>query len=269
MLVPWYLASCLEQNLAELAVWLRKNGLKVNEDKTQLMVLGTHQNLRQLPPINVKFMGTTIAGSPTARNLGVTFDVNLSFAAHVTDVVRRCTGVLSGLSHSRHYLPRCTLATLVQALAVSTVRYAISVYGVCGVTQMGRLQKMLNFGARVVSGRRRFDHISDVMRELRWLSAENMYRFQSVMLLKKMLITGQPESLRDRITSRGSVHGRSTRQANLLDTPMIRTEAGRRRFLYSTVTIYNELPTALRDLCLSRFKVEYRAMLLREQYGDD
>ena len=75
-------------------------------------------------------------------------------------------------------------------------------------------------------------------------------RFQSVMLLKKMLITGQPESLRDRITSRGSVQGRSTRQANLLDTPMIRTEAGRRRFLYSTVTIYNELPTTLHDLGL-------------------
>ena len=35
------LVACLEQNLAELAVWLRKNGLKVNADKTQLMVLHT------------------------------------------------------------------------------------------------------------------------------------------------------------------------------------------------------------------------------------
>ena len=263
------LVACMEENLASLAIWLRKNGLKVNADKTQLVVIGTHQNLRQLPPISVEFMGTTITGSPTARNLGVPFDVNLSFGDHVTEVVRRCTGVLSGLSHSRHYLPGSTLATLVQALAVSIIRYAISVYGVCGVTQMGRLQRMLNFGARVISGRRKYDHISDVMRDLQWLSAENMWRFHSVMLLKKMLTTGQPESLHDRIASRGSIHGRSTRQAGQLDTPMIRTETGRRRFLYSAVTMYNELPTALRDLSLRRFKSEYRALLLRKQYGDD
>ena len=119
------LVACMEENLASLAIWLRKNGLKVNADKTQLVVIGTHQNLRQLPPISVEFMGTTITGSPTARNLGVTFDVNLSFGDHVTEVVRRCTGVLSGLSHSRHYLPGSTLATLVQALAVSIIRYAL------------------------------------------------------------------------------------------------------------------------------------------------
>ena len=263
------LVACLEQNLTALAVWLRKNGLKVNADKTQLLVLGTRQNLRQLPPISVEFMGTTITGSPTARNLGVTFDVNLSFGDHVTEVVRRCTGVLSGLSHSGHQLPRSTLSTLVQALAVSVIRYAISVYGVCGVTQMGRLQRMLNFGARVISGRRKYDHISDVMRDLQWLSAENMWRFHSVMLLKKMLVTGQPESLHDRIASRGSIHGRSTRQAGMIDTPMIRTEAGRRRFLYSAVTMYNELPANLRDLSLLRFKKEYRALLLSKQCDDD
>ena len=214
-------------------------------------------------------MGATIEQSPTAKNLGVTFDAHLSFDTHVSEVVRRCTGVLSGLCHTRHYLPRDTLVTLVQALAVSTIRYAISVYGVCGVTQTSRLQRLLNFGARVVSGRRKFDHISDVMRELRWLSAENLWRFQSVMLLKKMLATGQPEVLRASIACRGSVHGRGTRQADHLDTPMIRTEAGRRRFLYSAVTMYNSLPAALRELGLHRFKKEYRAMLLREQYGDD
>ena len=263
------LVACMEHNLAALGDWLRKNGLKVNADKTQLMVVGTRQNVRQLPAISVQFMNATMVPSPTAKNLGVTFDAALSFDVHVSDVVRRCTGVLSGLCHSRHCLPRDTLVTLVQALAVSAVRYAISVYGVCGITQMRRLQRLLNFGARIVSGRRKFDHISDVMRDLQWLSAENMWRFQSVMLLKKMLTTGQPESLRDRVTSRCGLHGRSTRQADHLQVPMIRTEAGRRRFLYSAVDMFNRLPASVRDLNLLRFKKEYRARLLREQYGDD
>ena len=177
--------------------------------------------------------------------------------------------VLSGLSHSRHYLPGSTLATLVHT-GIDCVNHSVRHQCLrCMWCHSDRLQRMLNFGARVISGRRKYDHISDVMRDLQWLSAENMWRFHSVMLLKKMFTTGQPESLHDRIASRGSVHGRSTRQAGQLDTPMIRTETGRRRFLYSAVTMYNELPTALRDLSLRRFKSEYRALLLRKRYGND
>ena len=138
-----------------------------------LIIVGTKQNLHNLPPITVNFMGTGITGSPSVKKLGVTFDQNLTFTDHVTDVARRCTGVLSGLSRCRHAPPRETLTTLVQALAASSIRYCISVYGVCGVAQRARLQKLLNFRARVVSGRRKYDHISDVLKELQWLSAEN------------------------------------------------------------------------------------------------
>ena len=133
---------------------------------------------------------------------------------------------------------------------------------------MSRLQRLINFGARVVSGRRKYDHISDVLKQLRWLSAVNMWRFQSVTLLKRTLETGQPESLCGGIVSRGSVHGRVTRQSDQLDLPVIRTESGRRRFLYAATSVYNTLPPTLRELDLRRFRNEYREYLLREQYGD-
>ena len=84
-----------------------------------------------------------------------------------------------------------------------------------------------------------------------------------------MLATGQPESLREGIVTRRSVHGRETRQADFFETPAIRTESGRRRFLYSAVTTYNSLPPAVRGLGPRQFKAQYRALLLREQYGDE
>ena len=82
----------LEEDLAALSVWFRKNGLKVNAEKTQLIILGTRQNLRPLPPIAVEFMGTEVTAAHTAKNLGVTFDQSLSFSDHVNEVVRRGTG---------------------------------------------------------------------------------------------------------------------------------------------------------------------------------
>ena len=87
-------------------------------------------------------------------------------------------------------------------------------------------------------------------------------------MLVRMLHTGQPESLRNNVETRGSIHGRNTRQANSLATPAIRTEFGRRRFLYSAVCEYNSLPRELRHLGPRQFRIQYCAHLLRGQYGE-
>ena len=242
--------------------------MKINAQKTQLIVLGTRQNLRQLPTVSINFMGATVSGSPAVRNLGVVFDQCMSFAAHTDDVVRRCTGILIGLSHSRHILPHSTLTTLVQSLVISLIRYCISVYGSCNTTQLARLQKLLNFSARVISGRRKFDHVSDVLRDLGWLSARNMYSYHVLTLLKRMLVTAQPESIASRIVHRRDVHQRATRQIDMLHVPRIKSESGRRRFLFTAVTAFNSLPPAMCDLNLRAFKAELRRHLLRQQAAD-
>ena len=259
----------MEKTSFDLSHWFGKNGLKVNADKTQLIVLGSRQNIKRLPPVSVRFMGVTVAGSPTARNPGVVFDQSMTFSAHIDDVVRRCTGTLCGLSHSRHYLPQSTLIRLVEGLVLSLIRYCITVYGSANKTQLCHLQRLLNFAARVISGRRKYDHISDVLRELNWLTAENMYTYHGLTLLNRIRCTSEPESIAGGLITRHDVHNRCTRQSDQLVTPRIRSDSGRRRFLYSIVTTFNGLPAAMRDLQPSLFKSEVRSWILRSQLGDE
>ena len=259
------LTRSLEQNLSTISHWYYKNGLKINAAKTQFIVLGTREMIRRIPPISVTFSGSTIACSNTVKNLGVWIDRDMSFTAHTDDVVRRCTGTLCGLSHGRHSLPQSVMATLVQGLVFSVIRYCLSVYGASNVTQRSRLQKLIRFAARVVSGRRKFDHVSDVIDERGWLHAENLYEYHRLVLVKKMLATSEPSSLADSLSMRLSVHGRDTRNSNRLVTPSIKSESGRRRFLYSAVYAYNELPQALRDLDCTRFKLGVKKHLLEKQ----
>ena len=139
----------MERTLFELSLWFDKNGLKVNADKAQLIVIGSRQNIQRLPSVSVKFMGATVAGSPTVWNLDVVFDQNVTFSAHTDDVVRRCTCTLCGLRHCRHCLPQSTLIRVVEGLVVGImIRYCISVYGSANKTQLSRLQRLLNFGSR-------------------------------------------------------------------------------------------------------------------------
>lgn len=243
--------------------------MKINSSKTQFIILGSQQNIRNIRHPTINFMDSVIEVSKTAKNLGVVFDRCMSFTSHVDDVIRRCTGTLRGLGHIRHCIPERTIITLVEGLVLSVVRYCLSVYGACTITQIRRLQKLINFGARVISGRRKFDHISDVIRRLGWLRAEYLIEYHCLTTLKKILLTGHPAIMANSLASRQSVHGRNTRQNQRLQTPVIRTESGRRRFLYNAVRSYNDLPTNVRDATnITVFKTRLKVYLREQQLND-
>ena len=132
---------------------------------------------------------------------------------------------------------------------------------------MKRVQKVLNFAARVLSGRRKFDHVSDVLNRLDWLTAEHMYLYHGLSLLKRMICVSEPECVARDLITRGDVHHRVTRNADHFITPAIRSESGRRRFKHSIVSAYNALPSEMRCLTADRFKNELKQYLLSKQRG--
>ncbi|KAF0314138.1 RNA-directed DNA polymerase from mobile element jockey [Amphibalanus amphitrite] len=157
------LVGSLEEALSVAHDWYSKNGLKINAAKTQFIVLGSREMTRRIPSVSIKFAGSTITCSDAVKNLGVWFERDMTFVTHTNDVIRRCTGTLCGLSHSRHSLPQSVMATMVQGLVFSVIRYCLSVYGASNATQRGRLQKVIRFAARVVSGRKKFDRLDGAM----------------------------------------------------------------------------------------------------------
>ena len=258
------LIATMEQALSSLGAWFHSHGLKENTGKTELIVCGSRQNCRGMRPTSIRFREDIVRESPTVRNLGVLFDKNLSWDSHVSALVKKCNGILIGLSHVRHQIPSSLLPTIVDALVLSHVRYCLAVYGNGSENNMQRLQKVLNFCLRAVSGRRKYDHISDVREELGWLTARQLYEVQSLNLLHKIRRTGEPQALASQISANSVLRSRSTRQDSDLALPRVRTNAGKRRLLYSTVQRYNGLPLDMRESSLRTFKRTLRDVLLDE-----
>ena len=229
--------------------WFMQNSLKLNSSKTQLIVLGTRQMLQSVPPVCLTVNGSTIQESDRVRNLGLVMDRTLSYELHIDQLVGRCTGLLIGLSHARYRLPKETLATIVNALVLSTVRYCISVYGTAAAKNMSRVQKVINFGARVITGRRKRDHISDTLRSLTWLPARELVIYHTLCLVKRMLVTGAPQDIAAQLATVGQGRERSTRQDADLALPRIRSESGRKRFLYRAVSAFNLRPGGGGSFC--------------------
>ena len=77
---------------------------RLNAAKTQLLWLGSSQLLDKVDCHDVLVLGTHVAISDTARDLGVIIDLELSLAAHVTAVCR------SGYNQLRLLRPRSPFA---------------------------------------------------------------------------------------------------------------------------------------------------------------
>ena len=193
-------------------------------------------------------------------------DRHLTYQPHIDEMTRKCNGVLIALSHARHVIPKGALKTIVQALAVSIVRYCLSVYGTCGEVQLHRVQKVLNFCARVVCGRRKHDRISDVFTDMKWLTAPELVMYHRVCSVHRALVTGQPEAIADTIGQAANrIHEHATRHASEITLPRIRSEAGRRRLCYSAVRMYNQVPP-LNPNASFKHQLKQHILTLRHHY---
>ena len=246
--------SRLESGLNSLDRWFRANGLKVNATKTQVITFGSRQNIRSLAPVTVNFGGVALEPCTEVRNLGVTFDHLLNWDRHVANLTRRCFGTLAGLAHLRHHVPAHVVEMLVTALVMSQVRYCISVYGNGSSNNLSRIQKIINFAVRVIHGRSRYDHVSDLRQRLGWMTSDELVQYHTLRLLHKVLSDGEPESLATMFQTNSSRRERSTRQDSHLHIPASRTNAGKRCFHRRAPVMYNALPPEVTELSVKRFK---------------
>jgi len=78
-------AGCIER----IRDWMASNRLKLNEDKTQIIWLGTwHELNKTLPQTLTLLNGTVLLFSTAVKNLGILIDSQLTMADHIAAVCR-------------------------------------------------------------------------------------------------------------------------------------------------------------------------------------
>ena len=225
--------SSMSSVLDDMLTWFLQHGMKVNTKKTELLLIGGPRTLpkpEDATPISVQFNGETFRASEkgSVRNLGVTIDKNLNWIKHIESTVAKCCGILIGLASAKHVLPSCVLSRIIDSLVFSHLRYCVQVYSNATNCHLQQIQKVFNFAARVISGRRKFEHVSDVTRALGWLSARDL---NDICLLHRIITQEQPTSIASHIKRNHQVMSRATRQSDLLAVPLAAPDTARERFI--------------------------------------
>ena len=205
-----------------------------------------------------------ITSSKSAKNLVVTMDCNLTYDEHTTQLTSKCIGSLCQINGVKYLFDRRTLITIINSLVFSKLLYCSSVWANTTKKNIELLQTVQNFAARIVSGTRKFDHVTPILKQLQWLPVIKQLEVRDATMVFKCLNGLAPPYLCQKFKTRSEVHNCNTRNRDRLHIPLCRTAAGQRAFTFRGQKLWNSLPDEFQSITnLDVFKVKIKQHFLR------
>ena len=128
--------------VADVKDWMNKN--KLNEEKTELLVVGYHTHLCQVKKELLTFGPNAVPFQTPAKYLGVHLDEILSMKEQVTSLCRSSYFHLCKIASIRPYLSDESTAQLVSSLILSRLDYCNSTLSGLPSCSLNLLQKFQN-----------------------------------------------------------------------------------------------------------------------------
>ena len=155
---------------SDVNVWATANMLKLNDNKTELMLVTSKRtmHLHNLPT-SITDGNAQIPFKQSVKSLGFTLDRHLTMNAHVSNIARTCYFELRRLASIRIFLTSAASATLVSAFVLSRFDYCSSLLFGSTHDVTSNLQRIQNYVARVISRLPKSYSITTHLKSLHWL----------------------------------------------------------------------------------------------------
>ena len=207
----------------------------------------------------VKVGGADVACSQTVRNLGVVFDRSMKMDSHIQAVCQSAYFHLRNIRTLKPYLTPAAIITVTHAFITSRIDYCNSLlYGV-SEQSIQKLQRIQNSAARVITNTPKYNHITPVLRHLRWLPVKQRVVFKILLITYKALHGLAPEYIQELITPKEVTRRLRSNDQLLLAVPKSRLRSyGDGSFKIAAPTLWNALPFKIRIATTVR---QYKTLL--------
>ena len=91
------------------------DNLKLNDEKTELLIIGTPQKLEKVVITHIRVGNTDIHPVSVVRNLDSWLDANLSMTEHISKICSSSFYYLNNLRRIRKYLSKKSAESLIHA----------------------------------------------------------------------------------------------------------------------------------------------------------
>lgn len=257
----------IEACVCEIDSWMVSNKLKLNREKTELLVLSARHRPRPLIE-SVQVANEQILPSVSARNIGVIFDQDMFLEQHVADICKVCFYHLRNIARIRDYLSLPDTETLVHAFITTKLDSCNSLLVGLPKSLLDRLQSVQNSAARLITRSKKYEHISPVMKQLHWLPVSSRITYKILLITFKALNGLAPGYISDLLQAYKPARQLRSSARKLLSVPTIKLATyGQRSFSHAAPVLWNSLPDSLRHCAtLSSFKSNIKTYLFKQAY---
>ena len=260
----------IQNCVKDVRKWMLVNKLKINDSKTEFLIIGSKHQLSQITIDSIKIGDSEIKPVTSVKNLGVLIDNNLSMESHITKTCSAAFYHIYNIKHIRKYLTRDLTEKIVHALITSKLDYCNSLLFGLSNSQLQKLQRVQNAAARIITGTRKYDHITPVLRELHWLPVKERIDFKILLLTFKALNNMAPAYLKDmlRLQTSDRCKLRSEKSVALIVPRTKFTSRGDRAFCTAAPRVWNKLPVEIRrSQSVHTFKTRLKTHLFDNHFN--
>lgn len=235
------LETSVERGITELADWYAANHLSLNLTKTEKMFFSLRNDQIQNPQ--------------SVRFLGVTFDNQLKFDAHVDSVSKKISKNIYLLKNLKYNTEQRVCMIAYHALIQSLCTYCLLIWG--HSTHASRIFALQRKAIRVLAG---LDYRADVRQsfiDMGILTIPSQYIFECLLYARKNW---------DRYGRREDIHDHNTRNKESLNIGYLRLKKSENSTLYYVPTFFNKLPEEVRTLDFNKYKTVVKDYLLKNPF---
>jgi exonuclease III len=253
----------LSTTTERLRYWFLSNGLMLNPDKSEALLVGTHQQRSAVATIkSVPVAGVVLPISSELKSLGVIMDSQLSFDGQVSAMCRACNFHIRALWHVRHLLSSQVARTVACSIVGSRLDYCNAVLYGANKTTLSRLQRIQNSLARVVLQVPRRTHALPLLHQLHWLPVEHRITYKTALLTYKVHVQSSPAYLHSLLIGRSCPRTLRSSETPKFVQPRVRTVIAGRSFRVAAPAVWNSLPpTVVTSTSVSVFKSRLKTHL--------
>ena len=226
----------IENDIGKIKSWMEENQLKMNDAKTEFIVIETLNSLQKNTLDNNEIGNTKIHQSSQIKFLGVFLDEKLSFKDHIQNRSKKASYNLRLISNICKYIDIDSKKILISTLVLSQLDYVNSILSRTPKTIIKPCQTVQNFAAKVAYKKSRREDVCVCLKHLHWLPVKYRTIFKLLTITYNAVHGKAPHYLKEKIKQK--YYHRTTRQSTstgiTLDIPLNRKKSfADRGFSYS------------------------------------
>eukprot|EP00923_Selenidium_pygospionis_P050453 GHVN01087196.1.p1 GENE.GHVN01087196.1~~GHVN01087196.1.p1 ORF type:complete len:251 (+),score=18.24 GHVN01087196.1:202-954(+) len=246
---------------------MAKNFLKLNDDKTDFMIVGNNYFLSHVNCSRLTIGNVSVNPSSHVKNIGAVLDSTLSMNEEISAKCKSAWWQLYQLSKIKKFLSTNQLKSVVIALVLCRLDQNNALLQGLPTKSIERLQKVQNAAARLICSSGRFDDSAPLLISLHWLPITHRITFKILLFVFKCQKDMAPPYLSDLLIPYTCSYDTRLSDSNNLVKARTHNNWGDRCFAVAGPRLWEHLPLTIKNhSSVKSFKKALKTHLFKDAY---